>query len=301
MHESRMIAEVCPPGCCAIEKVRGSRIATPLAPPRPGSTPMITPRTTPASISTRLNHESATWKPPIRLWISCIAASGETEGRFERALRQRDLEPDLEHQEEGHDHPDADGGDGVPLVLAEVAHENGDEERRGHVDAEREPRVVDERHVHDAGHQDGEDHPELAPAHERLAALLAHARGVQGDDQGRDHDEQADVEREVSGLRPVVRPARADPPAVPHHHGAEHQEQRRHDDFPRADRSYGPFLRPLLHAPFSSGCEKGPRAGPRTAGSISWRGSRLPSSAPRASSRRWPPSRRTPCRSCGSG
>src|SRR5579862_1068557 len=104
MHESRMIAEVCPPGCCAIEKVSGSRIATPLAPPSPGSTPMITPSVMPASISTRLNHESATAKPPIKLWISCIATSAEAQGRFERSLGQRDLEPDLEHHEEGHHH-----------------------------------------------------------------------------------------------------------------------------------------------------------------------------------------------------
>jgi len=34
---------VVPPGDCAIEKVSGSRMATPFAPPRPGSTPMITP------------------------------------------------------------------------------------------------------------------------------------------------------------------------------------------------------------------------------------------------------------------
>jgi hypothetical protein len=72
MHDSRMMAEVAPPGCCAIWKVSGSRIATPLAPPRPGSTPMITPSTTPATISIRLNHDSATAKPPIRELISCI-------------------------------------------------------------------------------------------------------------------------------------------------------------------------------------------------------------------------------------
>jgi hypothetical protein len=68
-----MIAEVAPPGCCAIEKVSGSRIATPFAPPRPGSTPMITPSTMPANISIRLNHDMATAKPPMSDWISCIA------------------------------------------------------------------------------------------------------------------------------------------------------------------------------------------------------------------------------------
>src|SRR5438552_16295436 len=101
MHESRMIAEVAPPGCCAMENVSGSRIATPFAPPRPGRTPMITPRMMPASISMMLNHDSATAKPPIRDWISCIRAGlVEAEPGFQRALGQRNLEPDLEHQEE---------------------------------------------------------------------------------------------------------------------------------------------------------------------------------------------------------
>ncbi len=35
--------------------VNGSRIATPLAPPRPGSTPMMTPSTMPTIISRMLN------------------------------------------------------------------------------------------------------------------------------------------------------------------------------------------------------------------------------------------------------
>src|SRR5512135_1931987 len=106
MQDSRMMADVCPPGVCAMENVSGSRIATPLAPPRPGSTPMITP-----NISIRLNHDSATAKPPSRDSISCIAAaSGEAEGRFERALGQGNLEPDLEHQEERHHDAEAHGG-----------------------------------------------------------------------------------------------------------------------------------------------------------------------------------------------
>src|SRR6185436_5109063 len=132
MHDSRMIAEVAPPGCCAIEKVSGSRMATPFAPPRPGSTPMITPRTIPASISATLNHERATANPPIRDWISCIAAPlVESEGGFEGTLGQRHLEPDLEHHEEGQVRSDGNREDLRPRVFREVAHEEGDEERRG--------------------------------------------------------------------------------------------------------------------------------------------------------------------------
>src|SRR5688572_27497754 len=110
MQESRMIAEVAPPGCCAIEKVSGSRIATPFAPPRPGSTPMMTPRMMPANISIRLNQVRATAKPPISELISFMGARlFEAEQGFDRPLRKRDLEPDLEHQEEDHHHAHADG------------------------------------------------------------------------------------------------------------------------------------------------------------------------------------------------
>src|SRR4029078_4503659 len=65
MHDSMIIAEV-----GDIENVNGSRIATPLAPPRPGSTPTITPRMMPTTISTRLNGCKTTEKPWSRLPIS---------------------------------------------------------------------------------------------------------------------------------------------------------------------------------------------------------------------------------------
>ena len=44
-----MIAEV-----GFIEKVSGSKIATPLAPPNPGSTPISTPKITPTIINPKL-------------------------------------------------------------------------------------------------------------------------------------------------------------------------------------------------------------------------------------------------------
>ena len=44
-------------------KVSGRRIAMPLAPPRPGSTPMMTPSTMPRNISAMLYGCSATEKP----------------------------------------------------------------------------------------------------------------------------------------------------------------------------------------------------------------------------------------------
>ena len=45
MQDSRMMADV-----GDMLKVSGSRIATPLAPPRPGSTPMMTPSTIPITM-----------------------------------------------------------------------------------------------------------------------------------------------------------------------------------------------------------------------------------------------------------
>jgi hypothetical protein len=69
MHDSMMIAEV-----GGIENVSGRRIATPFAPPRPGSTPISTPRMTPTNISIRLNGVSATPNPCINEVISANAS-----------------------------------------------------------------------------------------------------------------------------------------------------------------------------------------------------------------------------------
>src|SRR5688572_15006534 len=106
MQDSRMIAEVAPPGVCAMPKVSGSRMATPLAPPRPGSTPMITPRITPVNMSAMLVGVSTTPKPCINDWIS--STSVQSEPGFHDALGQRHLEPDLEDHVEHHDRDQAD-------------------------------------------------------------------------------------------------------------------------------------------------------------------------------------------------
>jgi hypothetical protein len=70
MQESMMMAEV-----GGIENVSGSRIATPLAPPSPGSTPMMTPKRMPIIISKTLYQLSATAKPPINEAISSTSAT----------------------------------------------------------------------------------------------------------------------------------------------------------------------------------------------------------------------------------
>src|SRR5918992_1650165 len=115
MHESRMIAEVAPPGVCAMPKVSGSRIATPFAPPRPGSTPISTPRITPTNMSAMLVGLSATAKPCASAWISSTLV--QSQQRFHRPLGQRYLEPDFEHQVEHHHGGDARRGDFPPWVF----------------------------------------------------------------------------------------------------------------------------------------------------------------------------------------
>src|SRR3954467_6367894 len=135
MQESRMMAEVVPPGDCAMEKVSGSRMATPLAPPRPGSTPMITPSTMPTNISPRFLRLRATMKPPARDASSSIFLA-YAQQVLERAFGQRHLEPGLEDEEEHHHRADAHHRPLPPDVLAQPAHEEGDEHRRRDVDAD---------------------------------------------------------------------------------------------------------------------------------------------------------------------
>src|SRR5688572_10947915 len=112
MQESMMIAEV-----GGIVKVSGSKIATPLAPPRPGRTPMMTPRMMPIIISIKLNGVSTTAKPWNKAFNSskccsvrwCGAPSvTEKAERIEHALEERHLEPHFEHHEKEGIDDDAD-------------------------------------------------------------------------------------------------------------------------------------------------------------------------------------------------
>src|SRR5512134_3944518 len=91
MQDSMMIAEV-----GGIENVSGSRIATPLAPPSPGNTPISTPSTMPSIISIRLNGLRTIAKPWNSDESSAMEASAEpqggralSEGSDNRRLRRR--------------------------------------------------------------------------------------------------------------------------------------------------------------------------------------------------------------------
>src|SRR4029079_9260884 len=101
-------------------------MATPLAPPRPGSTPIRTPSVMPTNIRPMFSGVRTTAKPCSREFSSTIrACSGEADDqlegteardasvaqerqRSEASLVERHLEPDLEHGEEGGADEDAD-------------------------------------------------------------------------------------------------------------------------------------------------------------------------------------------------
>src|SRR5512138_1952037 len=103
MQESMMIAEV-----GGMLNVSGNRIATPFAPPRPGSTPISTPSRIPTSMKPRFFNVRATAKPCRRLPMSSTrfprlesgANASEAQQVLERAFRQRHEEPELEEREQ---------------------------------------------------------------------------------------------------------------------------------------------------------------------------------------------------------
>src|ERR1700716_2862949 len=242
MHESRMIAEVVPPGDCAIEKVSGSRMATPLAPPRPGNTPMITPSTMPTNISAMFLKVRATTKPCSSDWISSIRLAQAQQG-LERPLRQRHLEPVFEDQEEDHAVADADRRDLPPRVLAQPAHEEGDEHRRGDVDAG----PADEPDIDGGRHQHAEDQLERLHLDEGLAAVSFSEQRMAEVHRGGHAYQEADVEGKIARLRTVVAPAGAQAPAVVDDDCAEKKEKRRHHQLGARLAKRSPALSPRAH------------------------------------------------------
>src|SRR5215469_7913670 len=95
MQDSITIADV-----GSIVKVSGSRIATPLGPPSPGSTPTKMPSTSPTIIRASIFHVSRTAKPCRRRPKASMELFLVSEGRFQRPLRHDDVERDIE----GHEH-----------------------------------------------------------------------------------------------------------------------------------------------------------------------------------------------------
>src|ERR1700753_1681032 len=107
MLDSIRIAEV-----GSIVNVSGSRIATPLGPPRPGSTPTKMPSTSPTIISAMIFHVISTAKPGSNNPKASIGLipipESIAQGRFERPLGHDDVEGDIE----GHEHQRAENEGG---------------------------------------------------------------------------------------------------------------------------------------------------------------------------------------------
>src|SRR5256885_17012234 len=122
MQDNITIAEV-----GSIVKVSGSRIATPLGPPRPGSTPTKMPSTRPRIIKVMIFQVMRTAKPcnsnPNASMTGFLAA----ERRFERALWHDDVNCDVE----GHEHHGGENEAGEQRVshrhVADPTHEAGDQ------------------------------------------------------------------------------------------------------------------------------------------------------------------------------
>src|SRR5207249_7398596 len=129
MQDSMMMAEV-----GDIENVSGSRIATPVAPPSPGRTPISTPSRMPTSMNSRFFHVSATRKPCIRLPTSSTEASSAprsiADQVLDRALRQRNEEPRFEDQKQHDGQGSADEQRRQPTILPLPAHERTDVQKR---------------------------------------------------------------------------------------------------------------------------------------------------------------------------
>src|SRR3989304_672001 len=247
MHDSRMMAVVVPPGPCAIEKVSGSRIATPFAPPSPGSTPMITPSSTPTNMNAMFFSVSAMAKPCIRDWISSMFLS-QPENRLQRPLGQRNHEPDFKNQEKKHAVPDRKRHHLPPLVFAQPAHEKSDEKGRSQVDAQ----PLDKSYIHYRRNKYREHQLQLPDLDEDLVALGSDGDSLEQIHDARDTDDQGDVERKIAGLRPVFAPLRAQTPTVERDNRPEHQEYKRHDNIHPLVAGSRPLARTFDHARSSS-------------------------------------------------
>src|SRR5712691_1117593 len=225
MHESITMAEV-----GSIVKVSGRRMATPLGPPRPGSTPTKMPRIKPTIISASVFHVSSTLKPYIRRPNASIPLTLVTEQGFERPLRHDDVERDLESDE--HDEreeerreqrlPGRDAADGH--------HEARDQQEARHVQTEPLRKQAKEQ-----GREEYLQHAaQLVAGDEGFARVLAREE-LPGEapeaGAGEDHRQ---IEREVAGLRAGRIPPHAGAPVVEREQPREREQRERDDDVDRA-------------------------------------------------------------------
>src|SRR5438128_7243304 len=153
----------------SIVKVRGSRIASPLGPPRPGSTPTKMPSTSTRIIKVMIFQVMRTAKPCSSNPNASMTGFLATERRFERALWHDDVEGDVE----GHEHHGGEHQGGEQRLpqrdLADHPHETGDQEEARDV----EPEELGGEAEQDSRSEHGEHAAKLRPCHEDLGSLPA--------------------------------------------------------------------------------------------------------------------------------
>src|SRR5260370_3213063 len=130
MEDSITMAEV-----GSMVNVSGSRIATSVGPPSPGSTPTKMPSTRPTIIRASVFHVSSTANPCTNRPkasiedLSRVARALVAEGRLERSLRHDDVKRDIE----GHEHDRGEEKRGKQRFPqrdpADQSHEGGDQQK----------------------------------------------------------------------------------------------------------------------------------------------------------------------------
>src|SRR5882762_5337215 len=164
MHDSITMVEV-----ASTENVSGTRLATPLGPPRPRSTPTKMPTTSPSTIKASVFQVSSTVKPCNSRVKASIGFALEAEGRFKRPFRHDDIERDLEgeeHQEREHEA----GEQRLPQRdTPDPPHEAGNQQEARDV----KPEPLGAEHEQHGRHKHLHDAAQLRPRDEDVAWFAA--------------------------------------------------------------------------------------------------------------------------------
>src|SRR3989304_452857 len=203
-----------------IANVSGSRIATPLAPPRPGSTPMMVPSVMPTTAMKMLYGVSAMANPP-RMFSTPTRSVPEP--RLEGSLRHRHEEPLLEDEERHDGDADREARHEEPRGAPAPAHLDAHVERRGDVETDE----LHEDHPRRRRRQDLQHGPELLALDEALRRATEQRLD---EDEARGHEqEHREPEREKAAPGPFLAPADAEPDGVVHDDAAQQHQHRGRD------------------------------------------------------------------------
>src|ERR1700682_1237327 len=177
--------------------VRGSRIATPFGPPRPGNTPTKMPSTSPTIIRASIFHVIRTAKPCSKRPKASMAIFLVTEGRFERALRHDNVEGYVEGDEHDRGEDECCQQRFPQRDLADHPHEAGDQEEARDVKSEILRRQAEQRR----GHEHKHDAAQLRAGDEGIQWCAAREEcGDQPIEAGAAENDRK-IERKIPGLR----------------------------------------------------------------------------------------------------